>query len=323
MSEYGGAIDAFEWADPARHLGRPTPAVDAETYLADLLAPPPTEIPSVTPASDPTSLSSWGGVAADQVARRPRHTWPALVAAAAALIVTVGWLVGAVGRHGPTRIATDPAVAPAERPPTEQQLRAPLPPQPTADPIPMPATHADQTAWEAITRWTDGDGSRGRYRSSSFTPALDFIVTEGWSRPLGVAEVPTGLAPLTRAGRPPSEGLYLARHKDDAGTDDWLARMREHPAIVVGSVEPTELGGHDAIEVRFEVTGSMSYVRLTEQHERRLEAGQVGVAIVADVEGDIVSALMLAETSGDLATVEAAAEPIIGSIHWRDHCHQS
>ncbi len=322
MSEHGGAIDAFEWADPARHLARPKPAVDAETYLAELLTSPPTGIPSATPTSTPTSSPRWDGAESDPVTRRPRRPWPTLVAAAAA-VVAVGWLVSAVGGDGPTRLATDPAVAPAERPPAEQQLRAPLPPPPTTNPVPVPAAQLDQTVWEAITRWTEGDGSRGRYRSSSFKPALDFIVTEGWSRPLGVAEVPTGLAPLTRAGRPPGEGLYLARHKDDDGTDDWLARMQDHPAIVVGSVEPAELGGHDAIEVRFEVIGPMSYVRLTEQYERRLETGQAGVAIVADVEGDIVSALLLAETSADLPTIEAAAEPIIGSIHWRDHCHRS
>ncbi len=300
MTERYGAVDAFEWADPARGRGEPAPSIDPDTYLADLLA-----VEADRGRTGPT-------VGTD------RGPGPALVAAAACLIA-LGWLLSSFDGERATRIATDPAWAPGETPPTGERLGPP----PAQSSAVAPLIDPEDAAWDAVTPWVIGDGSRGRYRSKNFQPEVQFLVTDGWGRPDRATEVPDGLAPLVRLDRPPPEGLYLARHKDDAGTDDWLARMQDHPAIVVGSVEPAELGGHDAIEVRFEVIGPMSYVRLTEQYERRLETGQAGVAIVADVEGDIVSALLLAETSADLPTIEAAAEPIIGSIHWRDHCHQS
>ncbi len=300
MTERYGAVDAFEWADPARGRGEPAPSIDPDTYLADLLA-----VEADRGRTGPT-------VGTD------RGPGPPLVAAAACLIA-LGWLLSSFDGERATRIATDPAWAPGETPPTGERLGPP----PAQSSAVAPLIDPEDAAWDAVTPWVIGDGSRGRYRSKNFQPEVQFLVTDGWGRPDRATEVPDGLAPLVRLDRPPPEGLYLARHKHDATVEDWLARMREHPSITVEAVEPAMLGQAAGIEVRFQVGGPMTYVNLTAQDARVLAAGQAAVAIVADVDGAVVSALLLAETPGDLPAVQSAAEPIIDSIHWRALCDGS
>lgn len=291
MTDHDGAVRAFEWADPARRLPTAEPTVDAETYLFDLVVADPGVLPI------------------DGTRRRAGRLGPTLVAAAAAVAI-VGWLFGPLGGSGPTRVATDPALAPVETPPSAQRPGA------AAD-----RTQSSPSAWEAITPWATGDGSRGRYRSINFQPEVSFVVPDGWTRPAGSIEVPDGLAPLAREGRPPAEGLYLAHHKDDDSIAQWLIRMRDHPAITVETVETRELGHVTGMEVRFQVVSPMTYVSLTEEHQRVLAAGQAGVALVADVESRVVSALVLADSGAELPDLEAAARPILESLHWRSSCH--
>lgn len=318
VTEGRGAVRAFEWADPARGLPPAEPTVDADAYLFDLL------------------VADHEGHPIDGKRKRGALLGPTLVTAAAAVVI-VGWLFGALGRASPTRLATDPASVPAVTSPTTQRqgdsadrtrVTPPYGPavaEPTDDCSAAgssPEAQASLETWEALTPWATGDGSRGRYRSINFHPEVSFIVPDGWARPAGSIEVRSGLAPLAREGRPGVvDGLYVAQHKDDASIAQWLIRMREHPAITVETVERKELGHVTGMEVRFEVVSPMTYVSLTEEHQQVLEGGQVGVARVAHVGGHVVSALVLAGSREELPDLEAAARPILESLHWQSLCH--
>jgi uncharacterized tellurite resistance protein B-like protein len=83
------------------------------------------------------------------------------------------------------------------------------------------------------------------------------------------------------------------------------------------SEQTSALGQAEAVEVRFEMVASMVYIMLTDQAFHQLNEGEAGVIRVAEVDGQVVSALVLAANIDDLPTMEEATQPIIDSIGWR------
>ena len=182
---------------------------------------------------------------------------------------------------------------------------------------PRAVRHPDQAEWSAIPPWNTSAGTAGVHRSASFSPAVRFTVPDDWTRPPGFGELPTMLSPLAPPGARPSEAVHLIRHKDDPSVDTWLARMRDHDNVAVVGVEPASIGGVEAIEVRFEILGPVIYALPADGVVVRLQAGQAGTARATEIDGQVVSLLVLAAGPDRVPALESAAAPVVDSLRWR------
>lgn len=177
----------------------------------------------------------------------------------------------------------------------------------------------EEEAWQAITPWVASFGDGGEFRSTHFHADVRFTVPDGWTRLPGASELPNAVTPFIPPGDLAERGaVFIYEHADDASVDAWLDRMQNHDSVNVLEVVESEFGGVEGIEVRFETTDSMIDLMPTDEFFHELDAGQQGVVRVAEVDGIVVSASILAFDGSDLPAMEEAGQPIVDSIVWRN-----
>lgn len=296
MTEPSDVLHLFEQADPVRGDDHPRPTVDAATYLAQIQHRPAADRPV-----DDRLLDG-------RATRFGPHRRLLFVAAVVMVVVGLGWLVVRLGSGN--RLETGPVES-------STTTTAPTTTTTTTTAESTTTLSPEEEAWEAITPWVASFGAAGEYRSTHFTPEIVFSVPEGWTRVPGASELPNGVTPMVRPGGAEPEGLFIYRHEEDASVDAWLERMQAHESVSILDVQPSTLGEVEAIEVRFEMVSSMIYIMLTDQLIHQLDEGEAGVVRVAEVDGEVVSVLVLAPDAAQLPVMEAESQPILDSVSWR------
>lgn len=298
MTDPVDVLELFAESNPVPKEALPEARVDAQTYLSELLQ---------RESGDRSlgKVSAPGAAAAGErwaVLARSRWAYAAVVF----VILGLGWLV--VRNTVPDdRIVTEPTVTTTTTVP-ESTTTAPEETTTTLS--------AEEEAWQSIPRWVEASGAAGEYRSFNFRPDIRFSVPEGWARLPGFGELPNAITPIIGPDGGQPEWAFIVRH-DEATVGDVLDFLRDHESMSILSEQPSSLGEAEAVEVRFEMVASMIYIMLNDQEFRPLNGGEAGVIRVAEVDEQIVSAVVVAGGIEDLPAMEEATQPIIDSIHWR------